>query len=55
VLHCLPVSTVGDNAAGTGTVMRPGTVRRYATEAGFTQFEILPIEDEFWRFYLLAP
>jgi 2-polyprenyl-3-methyl-5-hydroxy-6-metoxy-1,4-benzoquinol methylase len=55
VLHCLPVGMVGDNALGTGTVMRPDTVRRYADEAGFGGFEILPIEDRFWRFYLLRP
>lgn len=55
VLHCLPVGMVGDNPAGTGTVMRPDTVRRYAADAGFARFEILPIEDRFWRFYLLAP
>ncbi len=41
--------------AGTGTVMRPDTLRRYAQDAGLTQFEILPIEDfGFWRFYRLA-
>jgi SAM-dependent methyltransferase len=55
VLHCLPVGMVGDDPAGTGTVMRPDTVRRYAEEAGFTRFEVLPIENEFWRFYRLAP
>ncbi len=55
VLHCLPVGMVGENAAGTGTVMRPDTVRRYVAQAAFTQFEILPIEDKFWRFYLLTP
>jgi 2-polyprenyl-3-methyl-5-hydroxy-6-metoxy-1,4-benzoquinol methylase len=55
VLHCLPVGMQGDNPAGTGTVMRPDTVRRYATEAGFARVEILPIEDKFWRFYLLTP
>jgi 2-polyprenyl-3-methyl-5-hydroxy-6-metoxy-1,4-benzoquinol methylase len=55
VLHCLPVGMVGENAAGTGTVMRPDTVRRYATDAGFPACEILPIEDQFWRFYLLTP
>jgi 2-polyprenyl-3-methyl-5-hydroxy-6-metoxy-1,4-benzoquinol methylase len=54
VLHCLPVGMVGENAAGTGAVMRPGTVRRYAAEAGFTRCEIQPIEDKFWRFYLLT-
>jgi hypothetical protein len=35
--------------------VRPDTVRRYATEAGFGRVEILPIEDKFWRFYLLTP
>lgn len=45
---------VGSNPAGTGTPMRPGTLRRYATEAGFTRVEILPIENDSWRFYLLA-
>ena len=55
VFHCLPVGMVGENAAGTGTVMRPETVRRYADEAGFTSSEVLPIEHDFWRFYLLRP
>lgn len=55
VLHCLPVGMQGERPAGTGTVMRPDTVRRYAAEAGFARVEILPIEDKFWRFYLLAP
>ena len=55
VLHCLPVGMVGDGAAGTGTVMRAGTVRRYADEAGFGGFEILPIENDFYRFYRLSP
>jgi 2-polyprenyl-3-methyl-5-hydroxy-6-metoxy-1,4-benzoquinol methylase len=54
VLHCLPVGMVGEDAAGTGTVMRPETVRRYAADAGFAGFEIQPIEDKFWRFYLLT-
>jgi 2-polyprenyl-3-methyl-5-hydroxy-6-metoxy-1,4-benzoquinol methylase len=55
VFHCLPVGMVGEGAAGTGTVMRPKTVRRYADEAGFTSCEVLPIEHDFWRFYLLRP
>ena len=55
VFHCLPVGMVGENAAGTGTVMRAETVRRYAEEAGFTSYEVLPIEHDFWRFYLLRP
>jgi 2-polyprenyl-3-methyl-5-hydroxy-6-metoxy-1,4-benzoquinol methylase len=55
VLHCLPVGMVGDDAAGTGTVMRENTVREYARRAGFTDFDVAPIENDFWRFYLLRP
>jgi len=55
VLHCLPVGMVGEDPAGTGTVMRAGTVRSYADEAGFGSFEVLPIENDFWRFYRLSP
>lgn len=32
---------------------RPETLRRYATEAGFAEIEVLPIETDFWRFYRL--
>jgi 2-polyprenyl-3-methyl-5-hydroxy-6-metoxy-1,4-benzoquinol methylase len=55
VMHCLPVGMVGEGAAGTGTVMRADTVRRYATDAGFREVEILPIESDFYRFYRLLP
>jgi winged helix-turn-helix protein/methyltransferase family protein len=55
VLHCLPVGMVGEGAVGTGTVMRSDTVRGYAEEAGFGGFEILPIENDFYRFYRLTP
>ncbi len=55
VLHCLPVGMVGENAAGTGTVIRAGTVREYAGEAGFGGFEVAPVENDFWRFYVLTP
>jgi len=55
ILHCLPVGMVGERAAGTGTVMRPDTVRRYAEEAGFRGFAILPIVNDFYRFYGLSP
>jgi 2-polyprenyl-3-methyl-5-hydroxy-6-metoxy-1,4-benzoquinol methylase len=55
VLHCLPVGMVGENAAGTGTVMREHTVRDYAEQAGFADCEVAPIENDFWRFYLLTP
>jgi 2-polyprenyl-3-methyl-5-hydroxy-6-metoxy-1,4-benzoquinol methylase len=55
VLHCLPVGMVGEGAAGTGTVMRADTVRHYAERAGFRTFEVLPIENDFYRFYRLVP
>ena len=55
ILHCLPVGMVGEGAAGTGTVMRADTVRGYADEARFGQFDVLPIENDFYRFYRLAP
>jgi SAM-dependent methyltransferase len=54
VLHCLPVGMVGEDPAGTGTVMRTETVERYASEAGFGGFEVLAIEHDFWRFYRLT-
>ncbi len=46
---------IGQNAAGTGTVMRASTVRRYAEDAGFGGFEVLPIDHDFYRFYRLVP
>ena len=55
VFHCLPVGMVGEAAAGTGAVIRPQTVRDYARQAGFASCEVLPIEHDFWRFYLLRP
>ena len=55
VLSCLPYGMSGDDPAGTGTVMRPSTLRRYATDAGFAAFEVLPVDHPEWRFYLLQP
>lgn len=42
-------------AAATGTVMRPDTLREYALAAGYSSVEILPIENELFRFYRLHP
>lgn len=53
VLHCLPVGMVGDKPAGTGTVMRPATLRKYAEAAGFKRVEVLPIDIFFFRVYRL--
>jgi hypothetical protein len=54
VLFCLPTGMAEQPSAGTGTVMRPDKLRQYASEAGFANVEILPIEHEFWRFYRLS-
>ena len=52
---CLPDSLSHRPSVGTGTVMRPDTLRGYAREAGFADLEILPIEDfAFFRFYSLT-
>jgi hypothetical protein len=55
VLYCLPIGLADAPSVGTGTVMRPATLRRYALDAGFRAVEILPIEYGFWRFYRLLP
>ncbi len=53
ILHCLPVGMHGHDPAGTGTVMREDTLRRYAAEAGFSRVEVLPIDNFFFKFYRL--
>jgi len=55
VLHCLAVGSMHADSARTGTVIRSDTVRRYAAEAGFGRVDVLPIENDFWRFYRLVP
>jgi SAM-dependent methyltransferase len=54
ILHCLAVGMLDKDSAGTGTVIRPDTIRAYAGEAGFTRVDVLPIEHDFWRFYRLS-
>ncbi len=53
VFHCLAVGLEEQPSVATGTVIRPATLKRYAEDAGFTHFEVLPIEHDFWRFYRL--
>ena len=53
VLHCLPVGMAAERSAGTGTVMRTGTLRQYARAAGFREVEVLPIDNFFFRLYRL--
>ena len=53
-IHCLPTAMTAPPAAGTGTIMRTPFLRRYAADAGFADVEVLPIENDFWRFYRLV-
>ena len=55
VLHCLPVGLAEQPSVGTGTAMRPDTLADYALGAGFTDVDVLAIENDFWRFYRLNP
>jgi 2-polyprenyl-3-methyl-5-hydroxy-6-metoxy-1,4-benzoquinol methylase len=52
-LHCLAVS-MQNGGVGTGTVIRPDTMRRYATEAGFTTIETLDVEHPQFVLYRLS-
>ena len=53
-MSCLPDAMGDPGTAATGAVMRPGTLRAYALEAGFASVEVLPIDTEYWRFYRLV-
>jgi 2-polyprenyl-3-methyl-5-hydroxy-6-metoxy-1,4-benzoquinol methylase len=53
VLHCLPQSMVFPESAAIGTVFNPSKIKKMAAEAGFSKFEVLPVENDFWRLYIL--
>ena len=55
VLECLPAAMGDPMTAATGAVMRPATLRAYASQAGFRQVEALSFETRFLRFYRLLP
>jgi 2-polyprenyl-3-methyl-5-hydroxy-6-metoxy-1,4-benzoquinol methylase len=55
VVACLPGAMGDPGTAATGAVMRPAMLGRYAREAGFRDVEVLPIQDQNWRFYRLIP
>jgi SAM-dependent methyltransferase len=52
-LHCLPATLAEHPVEATGTVLRAPTLARWAATAGFGGFEVLPIDNPFWRFYRL--
>lgn len=51
---CLADGRNAPESVATGTVMRPATLERYASAAGFAAVDILPIDDDFFRFYDLT-
>ncbi|MFG2103304.1 class I SAM-dependent methyltransferase [Micromonospora echinaurantiaca] len=53
LLHCLPQSLVDEGSVGTGAVLRPETVRRHATAAGFARVTVLDVAHRFHRLYRL--
>jgi len=53
-LICLPDGLSSSPSVGTGTVMRRSQLTAYATDAGFAEVDVLPIEGfAFFRFYRL--
>jgi 2-polyprenyl-3-methyl-5-hydroxy-6-metoxy-1,4-benzoquinol methylase len=55
VAHCLPVALAEQPSAALGTVLRADTMRELAREAGFAAIEVLPVENDFFRFYRVIP
>jgi 2-polyprenyl-3-methyl-5-hydroxy-6-metoxy-1,4-benzoquinol methylase len=53
LMCCLADGRSRSPSAATGTVMRPTTLAGYARAAGFAGADVLPIEDDFFRFYRL--
>ena len=45
ILHCLPATLAEHPVEASGTVLRTPTVARWAATAGFTGFEVLPIDN----------
>jgi 2-polyprenyl-3-methyl-5-hydroxy-6-metoxy-1,4-benzoquinol methylase len=55
VTHCLPTQMVEQPSAALGTVMRSDTVRELAVDAGYARVDVLPVDNDFFRLYRLAP
>ena len=55
ITHCLPAAMAEQPSAAIGTVIREGTVRDLATQAGFGAVEVLDIDGGFFRLYALRP
>ena len=55
VTHCLPTQMVEQPSAALGTVIRAGTVRELADQAGYARVDVLPVDNDFFRLYRLHP
>lgn len=53
ITHCLPTQMVEQPSAAIGTVIREGTVRELAAQAGFGRVDVLPVPGGFFRLYEL--
>lgn len=54
LICCLPDGRNAPESVATGTVMRQPTFERYARAAGFSSVDVLPIDNDFFRFYQLT-
>jgi len=52
---CLPDGMSSKPSAGTGTVMRAETFKRYAEDAGFAKVDVIDLEHPQFRMYRLTP
>ncbi|MET0524783.1 MAG: methyltransferase domain-containing protein [Nocardioides sp.] len=55
VLHCLPVGLSEPNSSGTGAMMRPDVLERYAAAAGFVSVDEVQAAPDAFRCWVLAP
>ena len=46
---------IGEAAAGTGTLCGRAPSRQYAAAAGFSNVDVPPIDNDFYRYYRLMP
>jgi SAM-dependent methyltransferase len=53
ILHCLPATLAEAPVEANGTVLRAPTLASWAAAAGFGGFQVLAIDNPFWRFYRL--
>jgi len=54
-LWCLPQGLVGPDPEPVGTLMRPDVLAALAEQPGYAKTEVLPLDDDVWRFYRLVP